>query len=112
MGMDAKNALTELLHDKTVHLRLLYADQYGRAVADVWVQPYGWWWPFARTHADEYMLHQGLAEVYMGSGAVYGPQGKDYYLQLQEQARSDRKGIWSVDGHETAAEYKRRTKGE
>jgi endonuclease YncB( thermonuclease family) len=56
------------------------------------------------------MLKAGLAEVYLGSGAVYGHRGKEAYLALQEKAESSKKGVWSQKNRESAAEFKARTK--
>ncbi|KAL3906283.1 MAG: hypothetical protein SGARI_004073 [Bacillariaceae sp.] len=56
------------------------------------------------------MLREGLAEVYLGMGAVYGPLGKDAYVNIMEDAKAKKKGIWSLKNRESAAEYKKRTK--
>jgi endonuclease YncB( thermonuclease family) len=101
-GEEAKQALQQLVEGRKVRLRLLQTDQYGRAVAQVLAG--------RGQYADEVMLRQGLAEVYEGAGAVYGPKGKQYYLDLQEQARTKEVGIWSLTNRESAAEYKKRTK--
>lgn len=108
-GLEAKEALKAFLEGGRIGIRLLQTDQYGRAVAQVFTPPTI---PFLGrpTMADEFMLSKGLAEVYTGGGAVYGPLGVDAYMDLQEQAKNDKLGIWSLDKRETAAEYKRRTK--
>jgi Staphylococcal nuclease homologue len=103
-GPEAKQALLNFLKDKTVRVRFLQTDQYGRGVAQVWtgkIHP---------NYADEYMLKEGLAEVYEGAGACYGPKGKAYYMVVQHKAMADRIGIWSMHYRESAAEFKRRTK--
>jgi endonuclease YncB( thermonuclease family) len=106
-GMEAKQALTDLVTGKPIRVGILQMDQYGRAVADVQV-PRG---PFRKPlHVDAYMLQHGWAEVYTGGGAVYGPEGLDTYIGLQEEAKSKKLGIWSKGKRESAAEYKRRTK--
>ena len=89
-----------------VYVRLLQKDQYSRAVAEVFTGRF----PFWQRYMDAQMLSEGLAEVYTGGGAVYGPLGKDEYLAIEEKARKQKKGIWSLNNRETAAEYKRRTK--
>ena len=98
-----------MLEDKIVRIQLLQKDQYGRAVAEVFTSRFPFV-PFLRKHMDAQMLKQGLAEVYTGGGAVYGPLGKDEYISLQEKAMNAKKGIWSLKGRESAAEYKKRTK--
>lgn len=108
-GEEAKEYLSNLVQDKIVHCQLLQADQYGRAVAQVKVGPV-WFW---QNYVDEKMLQAGLAEVYTGSGAVYGRKGKDAYLAMMETAKAKKKGMWKQgDQRETAAEYKARMKAE
>ena len=66
--------------------------------------------PFWRSYVDELMLQNGLAEVYLGGGAVYGRLGKEAYIKMQEKAKSNQIGIWSDPDRESAAEFKARTK--
>mmetsp|Transcript_5461 Transcript_5461/g.10596 ORF Transcript_5461/g.10596 Transcript_5461/m.10596 type:complete len:325 (-) Transcript_5461:103-1077(-) len=108
-GLEAKEALKALLGDGRVGLKILQPDQYGRAVGQVFVPPQIPWIG-KPTMVDEFMLKKGLAEVYTGGGAVYGPLGLDAYLELQEEAKKEKLGIWSQGKRESAAEYKRRTK--
>jgi micrococcal nuclease len=105
-GDDAKEYLSKLLLDKKCEIQLLTRDQYGRAVGQVRRRS---WFGFT-TYVDEYMLKAGFAEVYLGSGAVYGSKGKDFYLQLQERAQKANKGQWSQKNRESAADFKARTK--
>lgn len=104
-GEEARDHLKSLCLDQNVRIKVLQIDQYGRGVAEV-VRP-GWIW---NTYLDEEMLKAGLAEVYQGSGAVYGRLGKEGYLKIMEAAKSKGIGIWSDPNRESAAEYKRRTK--
>ena len=83
-------------------IRLLQADQYGRGVAQVFTG--------RNNNVDEAMLKAGMAEVYQGGGAVYGPLGLEAYLDLEQEAKKQKLGIWSKGKRESAAEYKRRTK--
>lgn len=107
-GTDAKEKLQGLVENQMVQARLLSKDQYGRAVGQVF-QPSPL--PGVKGRCvDEIMLESGLAEVYTGMGAVYGPKGKDAYLSMESKARDAKKGIWSQGKRESAAEYKKRTK--
>lgn len=107
-GDKAKEYLSSLVENKIVYCQLLQADQYGRAVAQV--KYYGVL-PFWHSYVDEKMLQAGLAEVYLGGGAVYGRKGKQVYLEMMEHAKSKKKGMWSQgDKVESAAEYKARMK--
>lgn len=89
-GKEAMQNLAKLLANKPVKVRMLRKDQYGRAVGEVFVGR----WP-CRTHIDEQMLKDGLAEVCQGDGAVYGPLGLDAYLEMEQEAKSKQLGIWS-----------------
>ena len=104
-GEEAKDELKQMVEDRTVRLKLLQKDQYGRVVAQVCKG----WGPL-RQYVDEHMLKKGLAEVYTGMGAVYGPLGLEGYLELQEAAMKKKLGIWSQKNRESAAEFKKRTK--
>lgn len=101
-GIEAKEKLMEYIDGKMIRIRLLQKDQYGRAVAQVFAR--------RRKCVDELLLKEGLAEVYQGMGAVYGPLGKEAYLQMEQEAQMKKIGIWSQKKRESAAEYKRRTK--
>ena len=104
-GEEAKEYLKRMVENKIVYCQLLQQDQYGRAVAQVKVGR----WPFTN-YVDDKMLKAGLAEVYLGSGAVYGHKGKEAYLALMEKAKKNKTGMWSQKNRETAAEYKARLK--
>jgi micrococcal nuclease len=105
---EAKTKFKSIVLDKIVSIQLLEKDQYSRAVALVRV---GTFWPFLK-YVDEEMLKAGLAEVYEGSGAVYGRLGsKEAYITIQDKARTSKIGIWSQENRESAKEYKARTKG-
>lgn len=111
-GEEAKKELQKLVDQKMIEIRLLSKDQYGRAVAQVFVPRKI---PLLRrlqrrVGVDEVLLQAGLAEVYQGMGAVYGSKGKEEYMKLEEEARQAKKGMWSQSRRESAAEYKRRTK--
>lgn len=104
-GKEAKEYLTGLLKNKAVYIRMLQKDQYGRAVCQVFTKGL-----FRKTFVDEGMLEAGLAEVYQGGGAVYGPKGKDEYVKVEQEAKKNKLGIWSQKNRESAADYKKRTK--
>jgi endonuclease YncB( thermonuclease family) len=107
-GEDAKEALSEMVLSKNIQIQLLTKDQYGRAVAQVRV---GGWLPWWYHYADQAMLEAGLAEVYRGSGAVYGQLGKEAYEAMEAKAQTQKVGMWSLgDQRESAAEYKAKQK--
>jgi len=104
-GDEAKAKVKELLERKVVKLRLRMKDQYGRAVAEVYTGS----WP-RRKFVDGQMLEAGLAEVYQGTGAIYGSLGLDKYIEIEQAAKKRKRGIWGQKKVETDAEFKRRTK--
>jgi len=106
-GEEAKEKLKSMTEGKIVRVKLLQKDQYSRAVAEVRTG----FWPLYK-YMDEQMLKAGLAEVYQGSGAVYGRKGLEGYLSMQEKSKKKKKGIWSQKDRESAAEFKARTKAE
>jgi micrococcal nuclease len=111
-GEQAKDYLKELCLDQTVQIKILQLDQYGRAVAQV-RRPKLFFGLFY-TYLDEAMLKAGLAEVYVGSGAVYGRLGsKEPYVKLMDTAKTSGRGMWADHNNnnqhrESAAVYKRR----
>ncbi|KAL7563250.1 hypothetical protein ACA910_015741 [Epithemia clementina (nom. ined.)] len=107
-GVEAKEALQQFLNHKKVYCRLLQKDQYNRAVAQVFVRSQ---WLRRPRYVDEYLLKQGLAEVYRGGGAVYGPKGLDSYTAMEQTAKANQVGMWAQGNQrESAADYKKRTK--
>mmetsp|Transcript_508 Transcript_508/g.1434 ORF Transcript_508/g.1434 Transcript_508/m.1434 type:complete len:319 (-) Transcript_508:690-1646(-) len=110
-GEEAKQQLQDFALDQMIQIQILTLDQYGRGVAQVrkpsWLAPL-----ISPTYADEMMLKAGLAEVYRGSGAVYGHKGLDAYVEIEEEAQRKKRGMWAQENRESAAEYKRRTKAE
>ena len=109
-GEEAKEHLGSMIQEKMVKIRLLEKDQYGRGVAEV-MRP-GFFFGFPKKYMDQEMLQAGLAEVYQGSGAVYGHKGKEAYLAMEEKARNKKRGMWSQKNRESAAEFKARMKAE
>jgi len=112
-GKEAKEYLSTMIENKIVYCQLLQKDQYGRGVAQVkfstmpflgLLNPYYY-------YVDERMLQAGLAEVYLGGGAVYGRKGKQVYLEMMEDAKVQKKGMWSLgEEGESPAAYKARQK--
>ena len=109
-GPEAKAMTASLLPPhRRVYIRLLSRDQYGRAVAQVYTK--GRWLFWVRRHVDAALLQAGLAEVYTGAGAVYGPKGLAKYRAMEQAARERKVGMWSLGKErESAADYKKKNK--
>ncbi|MCL5079541.1 thermonuclease family protein [Neisseria perflava] len=79
-GKVAKKALSEYVYGKNVSLKTNGRDKYGRTIAEVYHD---------QTNINKVMVENGLAWVY-----------RDYmtdieYLELENAARSQSKGLWS-----------------
>ena len=103
-GDEAKLHLEKMIVDQRVEIQILAKDQYQRGVAQVRTGRL-----FQRC-SDEDMLKAGLAEVYLGSGAVYGYRGLEYYLAMQAATQKKGVGIWSDPNRESAADFEARVK--
>lgn len=101
-GKEASEYTTSQLTGKDVVLELdvQERDQYGRMLAYVWV---------GDTLFNEVLIQKGFARV-----AVFPPNTKyvDQFRSIEEQARADAVGIWSIenyaqeDGYNTGATEK------
>lgn len=110
-GPEARAWLAAYLDRRRVRFQLLRRDQYGRAVAMVWVRrglsllpfPFSWW-----ANVSEQLALAGFATLYIGNEAEYG--GLRARLQRAEQlARRKRRGMWAAAERERQSpmEYKR-----
>jgi endonuclease YncB( thermonuclease family) len=103
---EAKEFTSKMVLGKTVKLKLLRKDQYGRALAKVEggrsMLP-----PFKKKDVSIELVRKGLATVYTGGGAEY--DGNRQILEdLQSEARRSKRGVWSQGGTiQTPAQYKR-----
>ncbi|KAJ8090430.1 putative endonuclease lcl3 [Marasmius tenuissimus] len=94
---------------KTLYCQLLQRDQYSRVVSNVVVKrSFAPGSLLANSLAIE-MLRAGWATVYEQARAQYGPEGKEEFLRVEQEAKNARRGMWQkgLTG-ETPAEYKRR----
>ena len=103
---EAKEFTSKMVLGKTVKLKLLRKDQYGRALAKVEggrsMLP-----PFKKKDLSIELIRKGLATIYTGGGAEY--DGNRQTLEdLQSEARKSKRGVWSHGGTiQTPAEFKR-----
>ncbi|MDK4565260.1 thermonuclease family protein [Kingella kingae] len=82
-GQRAKNALSNMIFNKTVSLSFKNTDRYGRIIADVSV---------AGNHVNKSMIVSGFAWVYR----EYVPAAeRSEYLELEAQAKAARRGLWA-----------------
>lgn len=94
-GDNARQALEEMVAKKYVRLEVMAIDQSRRTVAIVWVVDkivnkemlkYGWAWAY----------RQHLARPYASE-----------YIQLEEQARNERRGLWEQNNPQPPWEFRK-----
>lgn len=108
-GDEASKFTEDLVLNKMVKVTFLRKDQYRRAVAKVETVEDGLcsFLPgFGPKDLTMELAKAGLAELYTGSGAQYFGQ-KMEIEQAIEQAKREKRGIWSIEDRVSAAEYKR-----
>ena len=92
---EAKEWLTQFVQGRSVRIQLHRIDQYGRAVATVWVhrRRFPWlWWPVWWNVSLE-MVRAGFATIYRDLGAEYN--GTLAELEAAEvKARRLKLGMW------------------
>lgn len=91
-----------MLEGKTVHLKLMQRDQYGRAIAIVTVPTF----IFFSKDISQKQLEKGMAVMYHGKDACYG-DNKSLYAASEKKAKNSKTGIWSQGNFTTPAEHKR-----
>lgn len=91
-GKEASSFAKDTLDGKDIELELDVSerDKYGRLLAYVWVDGQMF---------NELLLKEGLARV----AYVYAPNVKyvDQFREIQDKARKDEKGIWSIENYAT-----------
>jgi micrococcal nuclease len=85
-GARAKQAMSDLVFGREIELRPNAIDRYGRTVAQVKAD--------GKDVGTE-MLQQGLAWVYDRYIADASTEIQDVYRESQDQAKVDRRGLWS-----------------
>ncbi len=82
----SRQALRELVRGQSLELRIVTVDRYERLVAEAWL-------PDGRSLAE--------AQVAAGHAWVYRRYTDDPgLLVLEDEARRERRGLWSLPGHE------------
>jgi len=108
-AVDAKEFTSNTVMGKTIKLKLLRKDQYGRAVAKVEggrsILP-----PFKKKDVSLELVRNGLATIYTGGGAEY--DGNRQTLEdAQSTAKKRKRGVWSLgDARVSPADFKRTQK--
>lgn len=89
---------SSIILDKTVQIKLLNKDKYGRAISKVQAGP---------LDLSPELVQRGFATMYTGKGAEYDGN-KKLLESVQEQAQKRKAGIWSLgDNMVSPADFKR-----
>jgi endonuclease YncB( thermonuclease family) len=89
---------SSIVLDKTVEIKLLNKDKYGRAISKVQAGP---------LDLSPELVQRGFATMYTGKGAEYDGN-KKLLESIQEQAKKRKTGIWSFgDNMVSPADFKR-----
>ncbi|WRT67742.1 uncharacterized protein IL334_004714 [Kwoniella shivajii] len=91
---------------KKMRCQLLAKDQYNRIVAVPYINRLLWF----DKPLPLLMLKEGMAVVYEAGGAEYGPWGLEKMKFIEAQAKSSKKGLWSIKKFEHPSDYKARMK--
>ncbi len=97
-GEEAKNALEKKVMGKKVKLDILDIDKYRRMVGIIYIED---------RNINLEMVREGYAEAYIEYLKV--PYRKEF-LEAEKEARSDKKGIWSLSGYERPSVFRKRIK--
>ena len=96
-GSDSRNHLATLVNQKTVRVEIRDIDRYRRMVAVLWL---------GERNVNQEMLSAGMAEAYVEH--LKQPY-RAPFLQAEQEAKSQGKGIWSQgSSYERPSQFRRR----
>lgn len=108
-AVEAKEWLTQFVQGRKVCIQLHRIDQYGRAVATVWVhrRKFPWIWPVWWNVSLE-MVKAGFATIYRDTGAEYNGILRDLEA-AESKARKAKLGMWiqSKEEYQSPGDFKR-----
>lgn len=97
-GEESWKALEAKIMGKQVRLDIIDIDQYKRMVGTVWI---------GNRNINLEMVKEGYAEAYL---EYLKEPYRAQYIQAEKDARSARKGIWSLSGYERPSDFRKRLK--
>lgn len=96
-GNDARDYLVTLISQKTVRVEIRDIDRYRRMVAILWLED---------RNVNIQMIATGMAEAY---GEYLKSPYRSPFLQAEQEAKAQRKGIWSQgSAYERPSQFRRR----
>ncbi|SCU88466.1 LAMI_0D10198g1_1 [Lachancea mirantina] len=100
---EALNWLRFTLLGRSVRIKPLSIDQYGRCVAKV-----NYWTWFGPKNVSLEMIKRGLGIVYEGKTCREFDGEEDLYKYHEAAAKKHKRGVWSLKKFETPGDYKKR----
>ncbi|KAL0486255.1 endonuclease LCL3 [Acrasis kona] len=115
MGEEVKSWLKNFLIGNNVTIQLLKKDQYQRVVCEVHVRKWWYWLKLRQLNVSRYMLQQGFGVAYEGISEIYSNKRnndarKKEYQEIEQKARKQKIGMWSIKNMESPRDYKKRVK--
>lgn len=97
-GDEAWKALESKIMGKQVRLDIIATDRYRRMVGLIWL---------ADRNINLEMVSEGFAEAYV---EYLKPPYRMQFLEAEQEAKSDRRGIWSLPEYERPKDFRKRLK--
>jgi endonuclease YncB( thermonuclease family) len=97
-GDQSWKALETKIMGKRVRLDIIDIDQYKRMVGVIWV---------GGRNINLEMVQEGYAEAYL---EYLKEPYRAQFIQVEKEARSAKRGIWSLSGYERPSDFRKRLK--
>lgn len=97
-GEESWKALDAKIMEKPVRLDIIDIDRYKRMVGVIWI---------GNRNVNLEMVREGFAEAYV---EYLKEPYRAQFIQAEKEAKSTRRGIWSLSGYERPSDFRRRLK--
>lgn len=98
-GKESWNALAGKIMGKQVRLDILDIDKHKRMVGIIWI---------GSRNINLEMIQEGYAEAYVEY--LKEPTYRAQFIRAEREAKSARKGTWSLSGYERPSDFRKRLK--
>jgi micrococcal nuclease len=98
-GEESWKALEGKIMGKQVRLDILDIDKYKRMVGIIWI---------GSRNINLEMIQEGYAEAYVEY--LKEPSYRSQFIRAEREAKSARRGIWSLPGYERPGDFRKRLK--
>ncbi len=97
-GKESRKALKDKIMGKKVKVEIIEFDKYRRSVCMVWL---------IDRNINLEMVREGHAEAFI---EYLKPPYRTQFLKVEQQAKSDKKGIWALSDYERPRAFRKRLK--